>query len=192
MNRRDFTQDADRPHYYSTYWINIARQYGGKPGGFTASPVEMDEEEEDEDLLPLPHVETKAPPLPPELEILQGGRPTAPTRPSKAKPPEQRSTLSSLQDLAALGFGDDVQTQDLAIGADDEEEDIISRLESDFEDEVEPDEEEAASLEALEDEEWEEDDEEEDDVGSRRRTKPAPKLPPKPSRRPPPRRTRDF
>ncbi len=192
MSRRDSERDVERPRYYSTYWINIARQESGKNGGPSVLAEDLIEDEEDleEDFLPEPPVVTPPP------NSITPIRPATPPAPKKAKPPEPR-TLSSLADLAELGFGKDIeQPQDLAIGDDEDTESIISRIESGFDDDddeqdedVLPDEEEAASLEALEDEEWADDEEDEDsELGPRRRTVPRPK----PPRRPAPRRTREF
>jgi hypothetical protein len=195
MSRKD-ERDLERPHYYSQFWINQAREAAGQPISFSngdaalASVLDRDEEDDD-DLLTLP-VQKAPPTLESALEDFDAlvlPPAPAPKPPKQKNPTAQRpASLSSFADLAALGFGADTETGDFAVGADDDADDIMSRIESEFEmsKDVEPDEEEAASLESLSEEEnglWEEE-AEDDDTLPRRPVGPRPKIPPRrPQRR---------
>ena len=171
MNRRD-DRDLEKPHFYSQYWIDQAREAAGLVvlGGndqmaATATQVldHLDSTIDDEPI--APHI-PKAPPtissqldefddlpLPPAPKPVKQKAPTHPQRPA---------SLSSFADLAALGFGAGAETDELAISPDDDADEIISQLESEFDmGHVEPDDEEAASFETLSEEENEWDDEEE-------------------------------
>lgn len=187
MSRRESEKDLERPHYYSQYWINIAKQYA-RSGSLAAMPAieALDDEEDDEDYEDLPPRATATKVAPPEPEIDDLPLPPAPKpakSPAKQRPVEQRpSALTSFADLAALGFGADLDVEEMPVSDDDDTESVISRIGSNFE--VVPDEEEAASLEALtEDEAWDDDDEDEDDVGAVRRPS-KPIKPVRPPRRP--------
>lgn len=188
MSRKENDKDLDRPRYYSQYWINIARQYA--LGGVLPSVSTMESGEDDEPFETPVRPATKpanvidlTPDIDDELPL---PRPAA--KPAKPRPvePARSNALTSFADLATLGFGEDAETEELPVGADDDAESVISRIGQQFgEDEdldVEPDEEEAASLESLEEDEWEEDEEDEDGVTRRRPTRPV--KPQRPPRRP--------
>jgi hypothetical protein len=174
MSRRDTEKDLERPHYFSQYWINIARQYAQGDVPLTTMAVEVDEED---DFAPTPAsasrpaVRTSLNPLEAGLDDLPVARPTQKAAPKKPEP--SKASLNSLADLAALGFGDDVEVDDLPVGADADDDDVMSRLGANFDDEITPDEEEAASLESLSEEEdfLDEEDEEDDEFGGPRRGK---------------------
>ena len=185
MSRRESEKDLERPHYYSQYWINIAKQYA-RTGSIAAMPAIEgmdDEDDEDFDELPVRPLAKATPPVP-EIDELPLPLPKLVKNPPKQKPVEQRaSALTSFADLAALGFGADIELEEMPVGDDDDTESVMSRIGSNFDDGL-PNVEEAASLEALtEDEDWDDDDEDEDDVGAvRRPTKPI--KPVRPPRRP--------
>lgn len=195
MSRRDTDKDLERPHFYSQYWISIAKQYA-RTGDIASLPsvgaLMEEDDEEVEDLPPArPAAKTVTAPPPPVPEIDDFPLPLAktPPKPQKNRPEPKPSALTSFADLAAIGFGGDMDVEDLAVSDEDDAESVISRLGSNFRDDdedfVEPDEEEAASLESLsEEEDWDDDDEEEGDGGPRRPTRPS-----KPTR---PRRDRGF
>lgn len=184
MSRRESEKDLERPHYYSQYWINIAKQYA-RTGSLAAMPTIEgmdDEDDEDFDELPVRPLAKVMPPLP-EIDDLPLPLPRTVKTPPKQKPPELRpSALTSFADLAALGFGAGIEMEEMPVSDDDDTESVMSRIGSNFDDGL-PNVEEAASLEALtEDEAWDDDEEEEDDIGAVRR----PSKPTKPIR--PPRR----
>ncbi len=196
MSRRDSEKDLERPHFYSQYWIAIAQQYARSGSLEAMPPIETSIADDDfEEAAPARPVAraTVAPPPPappaePEIDDLPI-IPARPSRPTKARQPEPRPTpaLTSFADLAALGFGEDIEMEDLPVGADEDEASVMSRLGSNFDnDDVQPDEEEAASLESLaEEDDYDDDEEDEDDLGVRRPTKPTrPVKPPRPVRRP--------
>jgi hypothetical protein len=197
MSRREIDKDLERPHFYSQYWITIARHYA-RTGSLANLPTVMEETEEDEieelpPMRPVARTVTAPPPAPapeaePDIEELPLplARPTP--KPAKPKPEPKASSLNSLAELAAIGFGNDMETEELPVSDDDDTESVISRLGSNFDNDedfgVQPDEEEAASLESLsEEEDWDEDEEEDDTPGGHRR----PTRPTKPQR---PRRDR--
>ncbi len=183
MNRKD--SETERPHFYSQYWIGIARQIGG--GALSATAIAP------EPSIARPQAKAAIPPVldDDDLDLLPKPLP----RPIKPKPQAvpKTTTLKDLSELAALGIGQDADAGESPFSDDDSPEEVLSKLtkgaaapsddlDSLEEIGVEPDEEEAASLESLSDEEaWE--DEEEDDIGLGRRPRPI-----KPSRRPAPRR----
>ena len=183
MTRKDTSQELDRPHYYSQFWVDVA---AGKrsvaDGGSDAEPFEAD----DELPLALPEYETAVPARP-------AAKPKA-AKPEK-KPEPARPTITSLADLANIDLlmknsaamdGDEVP--DLEAGAMD---DLAPFGESSAEEtpvvtdfDVEP---EVAAAEA-EDEEDEFagedfDEDEEDEWGGTRRPGKAPKAPKRPPRR---------
>jgi len=84
-------------------------------------------------------------------------------------------------EILRLGFGADIEMEDLPVGADEDEASVMSRLGSNFDSDdsdVQPDEEEAASLETLaEEDDYDDDEEDEDDLGVRRPIKPKPTKP---------------
>jgi hypothetical protein len=186
MTRKDTSQEMDRPHYYSQFWVDVA---AGKRSvadvGSDAEPFEAD----DELPLALPEYETAVPARP-------AAKPKA-AKPEK-KPEPARPTITSLADLANIDLlmknsaemdGDEVP--DLEAGAIDdlapfgepstEETPVVT----DFE--VKP--EDAAEAEAGAEEEEDEfagddfDEEEEDEWGGTRRPGKAPKAPKRPPRR---------
>lgn len=199
MSRRDTDKDLERPHFYSQYWVTIARHYA-RTGSLVNLPTVVDETEEDvyDDLPPAqpvaravatppPAPEPEAEPDIDDLPLPLAPRPTA--KPAKPKPEPKASSLNSFADLAAIGFGNDAEMEELPVGEDDDTESVISRLGANFDDDdfpVQPDEEEAASLESLsEEEDWDDDEEEDDTTGAPHR----PTRPIKPQR---PRRDRGF
>lgn len=191
MSRRDTEKELERPHYFSQYWINIARQYAlGGASALETMPA-LDEDEEELQPLPLPLRPTPKAAAPltalsADLEDLPV--PRAPTKPAKQRPLEQKpAALTSFADLATLGFGEGLDVDELAVGADADDDEVISRIGSNFDDEVEPDQEEAASLETLSEEEnlFDEEEEDVDDFGAPRRAKQV--KPVRPPRRPEPR-----
>lgn len=180
MIKRDANQDADRPHYYSQYWIDVAM---GKPTTRVAEAVGGADEDDmgDDDLLAsLPSIKAE---------------PAKPAKPAKApeKKPDTARSLSSLADLANI---DMLMKNSAEMGDSDALADSGAELDApaivtDFDvDEIEeePDTE-PASLEALQEFDYDEDEEEEDEWGGRKPGKPArPTKPTKPARQPRPRR----
>lgn len=186
MSRRDIEKDLERPHYFSQYWINIARQYA--LGGASALEAMQTVDEDEEELAPPPPVRPAPKPAAPltalTADLEDFPVPRAPSKPVKQRPPEQKpASLTSFADLLTQGFGEGMDMDELAVGADADDDEVISRIGANFDDEVEPDEEEAASLETLSEEENLFDEEEEvDDFGAPRRAKPT--KPVRPPRRP--------
>src|SRR5258707_3867209 len=186
MTRKDTSQELDRPHYYSQFWVDVATgKRSVADGGSDAEPSDAD----DELPLALPEYETAVP-----------ARPVAKPKAAKPekKPEPARPTITSLADLANIDLlmknsaemdGDEVP--DLEDGAMDdlapfgepstEETPVVT----DFE--VKP--EDAAEAEAGAEEEEDEfasddfDEEEEDEWGGTRRPGKAPKAPKRPPRR---------
>jgi len=202
MSRKD-DRDLERPHYYSQFWINQAREAAGEPVVYSngeSSLLQVMDDREDS----MPESILRPAASKPSLSTVFDDfddlpLPPLPAKPIKQKPvaPPRSSSLSSFADLAALGFGADAdETSELAVGADDDTDDIVSRLESEFDmGNVEPDIDEAASLETLSEEEDEmyDEDEDEDENGVPGRTPRTPgksprRTPPLPPRRP----TREF
>lgn len=210
MNRRDLEKDAERPHFYSTYWINIIQNLGdidADHGAVAAPPRPADDE--GEDFAPT------APPVPEPEPVLDIPLPRAPAKTPKPRPvePPRAASLSSLADLAKGVFGTDAETDEIVIrddeepeavirrmgmdrSADEDDEDEVAATLNDDEDEVEPSLEESASLESLsEEEDYDDEEEDEDGLGGSHRRPVRPTRPPvKPPRRPTPYRppTRDF
>ncbi len=196
MSRRDADKDLERPHFYSQYWVAIARQYA-KTGSLAEMPGvgEMMVEEDDYDDLPpaRPIAKTATPVAPVEPDLDDLPLPPAPrpaAKPPKPRPEKAQPSLNSFADLAAIGFGEDLEMEELPVSDEDDTASVISRLGSNFDDDedlaVEPDQEEAASLESLsEEEDWDDEDEDEEDLGGPRR----PPRPTKPNR---PRRDRGY
>jgi hypothetical protein len=193
MNRKD--ADTERPHYYSQYWIAVARQAAGLSGSVATAapepatertqPAAMSDLDDDLDLAPKAAPKANKP------------RPQAPTRPT--------TTLKDLSALAALSFGEEDEGDTSPFSDEDSPEEVVSKLnrarsappaDDGFDDDdldVEPNEDEAASLEALSEEEDYDDEEDENDEQNLHRRTGIPR--PKPARRPPPpRRTpgRDY
>jgi len=194
MNRRD-DRDLEKPHFYSQYWIDQAREAAGLVVSLSDDQVApmatqvLDRQDSMTDDEPIaPHI-PKAPPtinsplddfddlpLPPSPRPTKQKAPTHPQRPA---------SLSSFADLAALGFGAGAETDELAISPDDDADEIISQLESEFDmGHVEPDDEEAASFETLSEEEneWDEEDEEGDGDGTPKQPRGKPSSPRRPRR----------
>ncbi len=88
MIRRDSAQEAERPHYYSQYWLDVA---AGRPTGINRV-VEAEPVDEDVDA----------------ADLLADFPPRPESRPAAAKPPapepkrEAPRSLSSLADLANI------------------------------------------------------------------------------------------
>ena len=179
MIRKDTTQDTDRPHYYSQYWIDVA--LGRQTGTTIAAIGPADDIDEFEDVLP--------PPVKPEPKA---------AKPKSAEPKKEtaRPTLTSLADLANIDLlmknsaaMPDEEVPDISVEAaapaiermpgravDDEVEISDATVNDSVADEAAPD---------FEDEEFEDEDEEDDSGwGGGRKPKPT-----KPRRREPPRRS---
>lgn len=93
MTRKDVTQDIDRPHYYSQFWIDVAQGKRDVTAGRVAdaeTEVEDIEEEQDRDFEPTPVV-AKAPPKPKPV-----------SKAPEKKPEPARPTITSLADLANI------------------------------------------------------------------------------------------
>jgi hypothetical protein len=193
MNRRD-DRDLEKPHFYSQYWIDQAREAAGlvvnvSDEQTTATQVldRFDSTIDDEPI--APHIPKAPPTLNTPLDEFDDLLPVSPTpKPVKQKPPAhpQRERLTNLADLAALGFGAGAETDELAISPDDDADDIISQLESEFDmGRVEPDDEEAASFETLSEEEnemWDDEEEEGDGDGAPHPPRGKPSSPRRPRR----------
>lgn len=165
MIRRDTTQDADKVHYYSSYWIEVALGRESAAGA-AAATEEAAEEPEFAEPAPAPVAAAPEP---------------KPAKKAPEKKQEQPRSLSSLADLANIDLlmrssaeMDDETPVDLATGV---AEDIEPAIDADFE-----------VAEAAEDVAGEEEDifddfedEEEDEWGNTRRGKPG-KQQPKPRR----------
>jgi hypothetical protein len=188
MSKKD-DRDLERPHYYSQYWINVARQ----AAGLSVAEDFEDFSTSDPDLitdslspLGIRTGSTIVDNTMDELDDITLPVPTVAPKPQKPRLPSRPPSLSSFADLAALGFGPDTETEELPVGIDDDEAAIVSRLESEFDmGNVEPDEEEAASLESLaeEDEDYWSEEEEDDDMPRRRTIIPPARPPRRPTRR---------
>ncbi|MGZ3583830.1 MAG: hypothetical protein ACXWQ5_01240 [Ktedonobacterales bacterium] len=93
MTRKDVTQDIDRPHYYSQFWIDVAQGKRDVTAGRVAdaeTDVDDIEDEQDHDFEPAPAV---------------ASAPVKPKPASKApekKPEPARPTITSLADLANI------------------------------------------------------------------------------------------
>ncbi len=193
MNRRD-DRDLEKPHYYSTYWIEQAREAAGLVVNMgddqMAAATQVLDHEDDiaDDELAAPPIPKAPPTISTPLDDFDDlPLPPAP-KPAKQKAPahpQRPTSLSSFADLAAMGFGAGAETDELAISPDDDADEIISQLESEFEmGHVEPDDEEAASFETLSEEESELWDDEEggDDDGVPRAPRGKPSSPRRPRR----------
>ena len=129
MIRKDITLDADRPHYYSQFWIDVAM---GKReiGAPRTAIVERDVEPTGG----VPHETHFADEVEPELELeppIVRVQP-APKKAEPKKPEPARASLSSLADLAKI--------------------DMLMRDSAQMDDDTVPDIENAASAPAIEDE----------------------------------------
>lgn len=183
MIRKDLTQDADRPHFYSQFWLDVA---AGKPHSHAAVGASVPEGEDAEDA---------------DLDALLA-TPVARVEPKpKTKAPEKKEparALTSLADLANIELlmrnsaelGDDAVPDIEAADQPAAEPQAITAFDGD-ERAGQPGEaadEEPASIEAIAEEEPDYDangfdeDEDEDEWGGGR--KPKPKRPPRRERRP--------
>lgn len=174
MIRRDSTQDAERPHYYSQYWLDVA---AGRPTGLGRVVEAEPGADEDDDIDAF--VE------PPRPEV----RPV-----KKAAEPKRESprSLSSLADLANIDIlmnrsaeMQDEALTDIGVSADEAPQDTAATDLPDLE--IEDEEALAPADEGDEfDEDFVDDEEEEPDEGwgGNRKGK---KQPPKPQRRRDPR-----
>ncbi|HEV2235469.1 MAG TPA: hypothetical protein VGR57_02305 [Ktedonobacterales bacterium] len=184
MIRRESTQDADRPHFYSQFWVDIAagrREIGG-PHTATAESAEAEIDDEAPDYLTAPVAD--------ELEVEEiAPAPKAP-RPAKpkAEPKKQetaRPALTSLADLANI----DMLMKDSAAMDDDTVPDIEgagsgSAIVTDFDPSAVATEDETPASEELEftPDEFDEEDEWGENEGPRRGSKPTKRRRPEPHR----------
>jgi hypothetical protein len=166
MIRRDSALDADRPHFYSQFWIDVAsgkRTASATPAVITAPESDAADEEQDDDELEEP------------IEVL-AAKPAKPVRPKaepkRAEPP--RSALTSLADLAKIDLMmkssaemDDDTVPDIegaAVGAPDAGEAIVTDFDTNAlgvaEEPVVADEAEFGDVEYDEADEWGEDEDE--------------------------------
>lgn len=93
MTRKDVTQDIDRPHYYSQFWIDVATGKRDVTAGRVAeaeTDVEDIEDELDRDFEPAP-VAAKPPVKPKPV-----------SKAPEKKPEPARPTITSLADLANI------------------------------------------------------------------------------------------
>lgn len=93
MTRKDVTQDIDRPHYFSQFWIDVAQGKRDVTAGRVAeaeTDVDDIEDEQDHDFEPVPVV-AKAPP-----------KPKPASKAPEKKPEPTRPTITSLADLANI------------------------------------------------------------------------------------------
>jgi hypothetical protein len=180
MIRKDITLDADRPHYYSQFWIDVAmgkREIGG-PRTATAEREMERAEDEAIDTRFADEMETE---MEPEVEQPIVRPPTPAKKPEPKKPEPSRASLSSLADLAKI----DMLMRDSAQMGDDTVPDIESAasapaieeepIAADFDlgsGGVEAAEEPVSLDEQLDDEDYDEDEEDEWGGGPRRGSKP--------------------
>ena len=154
--RPDNRQDADRPHYYSQFWIDVAMGKQGPALPEAPAAAEGDEEDLEAELLALaPKPEAKPkPPKPVE------------------KKPEVRPTLTSLADLANI----DMLMKSSAAMDEDEAPDISAGLGAEAPDisldVVAAEEAAAGDEEEAYDEGFDEDEEDDEWGGGRRKPKP--------------------
>ena len=93
MTRKDVTQDIDRPHYYSQFWIDVAQGKRDVTAGRVAdaeTDVDDIEDEQDHDFEPAPAV-ARAP-----------VKPKPASKAPEKKPEPTRPTITSLADLANI------------------------------------------------------------------------------------------
>jgi hypothetical protein len=181
LNRKDTSQELDRPHFYSQFWIDVAQ---GKRDLSATRVAESDSEGEDSD---------EEFGLQPEPIVSPGPKPRAAKAPEKKVEPP-RPVISSLADLANIDLlmkssaeMDSDEVPDIEAGAMDDlgpfgqtPEAPQPSIITDFDlDDVES-EPEAAAGEELDEESEDFDEEEEDDWGSPRRSS----KPQKPRRQP--------
>lgn len=159
--RTDGRLDADRPHYYSQYWIDVAM---GKQSPILPEPQLDHEEEAPEDIEA-------------EIAAIAAIAPKPEPKPKAVKPvekkPEARPTLTSFADLANIDMlmkssaaMDDDQAPDISAGLDaapDISLDVVSGTEETTE---------AGATEEILPSEFEEEEEEDEWGGGRRKPKP--------------------
>jgi hypothetical protein len=129
MIRKDITLDADRPHYYSQFWIDVAmgkREIGGPRSVAEHEAEPMEDAEPATHFADLMDVEPELDLEPPVVRT-----PPAPKKPEPKKPEPSRSSLSSLADLAKI----DMLMRDSAEMDDDTVPDIENAAASPIEDE---------------------------------------------------------
>lgn len=194
MIRKDITLDADRPHYYSQFWIDVAmgkREIGGQRSATAEHEVEPAEE-------PRPVASfADALDVEPELDLEEPPpvrTPPAPKKPEPKKPEPSRASLSSLADLAKIDMlmrdsaqmdDDTVPDIESAAAAPIEEEPIATDFDTgnEFAETEEPVSLDEQAAEEAYDEDY--DEEEEDEWGSggpRRGSKPNKRRRPEPRR----------
>jgi len=177
--RRDITQDADRPHYYSQFWIDVARgeeKSSGRPASAIAAPTEADVDEAGADDLLMDEIT-------PRLERTERTEPKKPAAKPTEKKPETagRSTLTSFADLANIAnidmlmkssaeLGDDVTPDIEAAATPGVDEDTTPSFQFETADEESPEAEAEAEADDTDTFGYEDEDEE-DDWGSRRKPK---------------------
>jgi hypothetical protein len=184
MIRKDITQDADRPHFYSQFWVDIAagrREIGGAHTS-TAEITEAETEDESPDYLTAPVAdELEAEEIAPAAKAPRAAKP-------KAEPKKQeaaRPALTSLADLANI----DMMMKNSAAMDDDAVPDIEgagsgSAIVTDFDPNAVATEAEAPAGEEVEfaPEEFDEEDEWGESEGPRRGSKPTKRRRPEPRR----------
>jgi len=168
MIKRDASQDGDRPHFYSQYWIDVALGKPTSTATVVTEPAVPDEDFDLDDEAPTPHIVARPEPAP------KAAKP-AKAADKKAEP----AKLSSLADLANIDLlmknsaelGDDV-APDLASGYEATESAPVFPVDAPLGDaaEAEP---EMESLEEYEADELNYDEDEEDDEWGNRRNKKA-------------------
>ncbi len=162
MARVDNKPDSDRPHFYSQFWIDVAL---GKPSAPVATPIESEEDEEEDLAFVAPRPEARP----------------KPSKPAEKKPDTGRSTLTSLADLANIDMlmknsaeMDDTEMPDITESIRAGVPPSVPGLDYDVETDAPADNEETAT--AAQDEDFfdfdEEEDEDDEDWGGSRRKKP--------------------
>lgn len=178
MIRKDTVFDADKPHYYSQFWIDVAAGKREIGAGRTATVEAEPEDELDAIVAQIEDV--------PELDSVPEAPPAKAAKPTKAKPepkrPEPvRPALTSLADLAKIDLmmkssaemdSDTVPDIEAAVGASADLPDAIV-TDFDLESAVEAPPPEAEAEAEIADDEFEEDDEWGEEEGPRRGSKPS-------------------
>jgi hypothetical protein len=180
MIRRDAAQDADRPHFYSQYWINVAL---GRPTGAAPVAAEVAPPAAELDIEPPIELPLEPPaPVPVPAPVPAPAMRTEPAKPARPKAPEKKPeaarSLSSFQELAGIdelmknsaAMEDDV-VPDIEAGA--EEPAIVTDVDLDQltpldEEEAELEAEPAEGFEDYDDEYSYDEEDEEDEWGGRR------------------------
>jgi hypothetical protein len=183
LSRKDTSQDLDRPHFYSQFWIDVAQ---GKRDLSAVRGVDPDAEAED--------IEEEDFGMPPEPVVSSLPKPKAAPKAPEKKPEPPRPVISSLADLANIDLlmrssaeMDSDEVPDIEAGAIDDLGPFAEAAAStepaivtDFD--LDAAEKEPAELleESLDDDDVDFDEEEEDDWGSPRKSS----KPQKPRRQP--------